>query len=168
MKGCSALVVAIVVLAAMPFPGVAQDQVPQEQFQFTAFQLKHADVAKFVKKLRALLGEGGDVTVCSEKDTNTVFLRARPEKIQQAREILHRIDVGMPKYLTIIPLKHVDAARTSGTLQAILKLIALFGDDDRDIRVIADVRGNSIVIWASEETRQQAKAILHWLDVRDK
>ena len=167
MKGCLVPAVAVA-LVAVPSSGVARDPAPQERFPCAAFQLKHADAARCVRKLRALLGEGSEAAVFPEEDTNSIFIRARPEKNQQAREILHRIDVAVPNYLTIIPLKHADAARTADPLQVILTLAAFFRDDDCEIRVLADVRANSVLILASEETMQEARTILHWLDVQDK
>jgi type II secretory pathway component GspD/PulD (secretin) len=168
MKGCSALPIAIIALTAMPLLGVAQDHVQKEQLRFTPFPLKYAVAANCVKKLRAVLAESGDVAIFSDEGTNTVYLRARPEKIQQAKAILHRLDVGVPNYLTIIPLEHTSAARTADTLQVLLRLTAFFADDDCDIRVTADGSGNTIIISASERTVEQAKKILHWLDVMDK
>ena len=88
MKGCSVPAVALVALVAVPFSGVAQDSAPKERLRFATFQLKHADAARCVRKLRALLGEGSKVAVFPEEDTNTVFIRANPRDLQKAKEVL--------------------------------------------------------------------------------
>jgi len=151
----------------MPLPVRACDQAKQELPRFTTFPLKYADATKSAEKLRSLLREG-DAAVVPDAETNTVFIRARPEKIQNAKEILDRLDVGMPDYLAIIRLKHADAVKTVGTLQVFLMLVTCFDGDDRDIRITADERRNCIIIWASEERMQQAKEIVPWFDVKDK
>jgi len=167
MKGCSLIAVSLVTLATTPVTGIARDRAQQEQARLASFPLKRIQAVLAAKKLRALLGLGNDVAISSDERTNIVFIRARPDKIQQARKILARFDVGVPNYLTIIPLKHASAASTASKLKVILTLEAIFSDD-RDARVTADDRGNTIIISASEETMQHASEILRWLDVKDK
>src|SRR5262249_45757487 len=82
MKGCSLIVVSLVTLATTPVPGIARDRAQQEQARLVAFPLKRVTAVLAAKKLRALLGQGGNVAIFSEEGSNTVFIRARPDKIQ--------------------------------------------------------------------------------------
>jgi hypothetical protein len=143
--------------------GVACDPARQEKPRTIAFALKHGLAIKCSKRLKSLLGEEG-VSIAADEESNTVFIQACPEKLHQAQRILARLDVPLPHYLTVVPLRQFDSARVSNPLQAILRLAAFLRGDESDVRVVVDERNNAIIIAASEETMQLAKDVLHRLD----
>jgi general secretion pathway protein D len=126
-------------------------------------QLKHISATRTAKKLTARLGQERAVTILADEESNTVFIRASADNVQQAKKIIRQLDVWRSTCSFIIPLKHADASTTATALQAILALAALLGDES-DVHVTADQRANSLVIAASEEAVQKLKLILRQLD----
>jgi type II secretory pathway component GspD/PulD (secretin) len=139
----------------LTFPSCAHTHDKPSTF---VMQLKHVDAVEVAKKAEARFREDHDIEVSADETTNTVFVKAPAEKSRQITEKVRGLDV--PTYLCVIPLKHAGAVRAAQKLQGLL------GDDD--VHIYCDVNGNAILISATEKKVQQAKAILHRLDVKHK
>jgi type II secretory pathway component GspD/PulD (secretin) len=150
-----AVVVALMLALGVTFPSCAHTQDKPSTF---VVQLKHVDAVEVAKKAEALFREDHDIEVSADETTNTVFVKAPAEKSRQITEMVRGLDA--PMYLCAIHLKCTDAA------QIAKKLPGLLGDDD--VHIYCDVNGNAILISATEKKVQQAKAILHRLDVKHK
>ncbi len=131
--------------------------------RYVPLPLIHMKVGLVAKKLTAILGT--KVDIFAHEHSNTLFIRGNAENVERCKAIIKQID--MPSHLYVIPLKNASAAKTANTLKAVLDLLAIFGDD-RDVRVIADGRGDSILIYASEEKANEVRKMIPWLDVKVK
>jgi type II secretory pathway component GspD/PulD (secretin) len=127
--------------------------------QLAVFRLKRIGAERMARKLKALLGEDPDIEYITDEPSNTLFLRASPDRIRQAREIIQRLDVPSPSCIYIIPLRYMDATKAAE------KLRALQTDED-EMHITADGRGNNILITASKERVRQAWEVLRRLDVK--
>jgi type II secretory pathway component GspD/PulD (secretin) len=168
MIGYSALAVVLMALGDMPFPDVDLSQTKAEQPQYTDFPLMEADAARCVKKLRRLLGEDGYTRIVSDERTNTVFIKASPEKLQRAKEILDRMDRPSYRSLIVLPLAHTDASTIAPKLQTILAFFAWLADDDRPIMIFEEFSGKKIIFAGSKEAQEQARVLVRLLDVEKK
>jgi type II secretory pathway component GspD/PulD (secretin) len=150
-----AVVAALMLALGVTFPSCAHTQDKPATF---VVQLKHLDAVEVARKAEALFREDHDIEVSADETTNTVLVKAPAEKSRQITEMVRGLDA--PTYLCAIPLKCTDAA------QIAKKLPGLLGDED--IHLYVDVKGNAILISATEEQLEQAKAILRRVDVKYK
>ncbi len=130
--------------------------------QVAAIPLVHVEAAKAAEKLKALLGRNTHIVV--DEDTNTVFVRANADKLEEAKKRIKRLDV--PSYICIVAVHNVDAGEAATVLRLVMMALIYIGDDRR-VHIVAVDRGNMIVV-ASHEKAKQVRNVLSWLDVKTK
>jgi type II secretory pathway component GspD/PulD (secretin) len=126
----------------------------------TTFSLMYIDAGKAAKKLTAVLGKDPGIAIFSDKDSNTVIVRAPVDQLREVKEILENLDAKKDG-LFVIRLKNVEAAHAAKTVKALL-------GDDRDVGLVPDVRTNSVIMWGTTANVKLAKELLQRLDVKDK
>jgi type II secretory pathway component GspD/PulD (secretin) len=128
--------------------------------QTVPLPLCHVNAVKAAKKLSALLGD--DANILADEWSNTVFIRASADKTQKATKTLRLWDV--PSCCHVIRLKKTDANEVATMLRLAVALLTGL-DDDREAHIVADERGNSIIVVASEAKINKVRGILGWLDL---
>jgi len=136
--------------------------------QTIIFELKHVQEATIVKTLSSLFeGQiGKTMTILGDERTNSLIVRANTEQIREISTVLDQLDsnnVRDPESTTavrIIPLKFAQAADLAKTLTT------LFGDKPgKPVKILADVRTNSLVIEADGNKTDEIVRILGQLDI---
>jgi hypothetical protein len=150
--------VVLTVLILLPFQATCYGQEDCRDMnaqQVVPLPLRSADARRAAKKVAAFLGTEGKVV--ADEQTNTIFVRASPERIERVRKVLEQLD--KPSYLYVVAVTKGAAARTAQSLQMLLAVLWLLGDN-REALVVAEGDGDAILIRASEE---KSREIFFWL-----
>jgi len=105
--------------------------------------------------LKTLFHEDADVMILSDQISNTVFIRAPADKIQQARRVLQQLDVQ--GQLMVFQLKNTKAGQIARIIKDLLR-------DNSTIMITADENTNSIIVYASPRNTKRVRTLVQQLD----
>jgi type II secretory pathway component GspD/PulD (secretin) len=112
-----------------------------------------------------------------------LLLRDRPENVRRMREVIHEVDVAAPTdYISeVIPVKYAKASEIAGALNTLGKtgsakspllqrLAKRVPAGDRNfnsepVKVLADERTNSLLVYAGREDMKRIKEVISTLDI---
>ena len=117
--------------------------------------LTYVEADRVANKLKTLFHEDADVMILSDQISNTVFIRAPADKIQQARRVLQQLDVQ--GQLMVFQLKNTKAGQIARIIKDLLR-------DNSTIMITADENTNSIIVYASPRNTKRVRTLVQQLD----
>jgi type II secretory pathway component GspD/PulD (secretin) len=134
---------------------------------FSIYRLKFSDAMQMTKILSAAMDAGDEklVRIVADPTTNSLLIRGAPDQLKAVEAILMRLDVegsgdapARSEFL-IFELKHGEAADTAKLLKELLPR-----KNNSNMRIVADTRTNSILVYAAQDEINFVKTILLRLD----
>lgn len=120
----------------------------QKQSPPVVIPIVRASATSIVKKLEFFLGRDAQVRV--DDETNTIFLRANPIKVQRAREIIEKLDVAPPHGIYVLDL-HGTKARGMATIIRLVFLVRSSFTIEPDIQVTANEQTGRVIFSGTEK-----------------
>ncbi|MDI6871888.1 MAG: secretin N-terminal domain-containing protein [Bacillota bacterium] len=142
---------------------------PAESLRVEVFTLKHAEPAEVRQALSVLVA---DANLALENRSRSILVRGTPEQLEQARQIVARIDVPRPagaeparplaapveepgkKRVEVVTLRFAKAEEVKNALGLVLPANA----------VLAESRTNSLVLNGTPEELAEARRLIDRLD----
>ncbi len=138
---------------------------PEDKVVTQLIPLRYADPEN-IKKLFAPLVSKNSV-ILSYPPTNMLIITDVQSNIQRLAKILTAIDItGIGKEISIVPLQFSDAGTMVKLLDNIFKPVSTKekGAAEETVKLVADDRTNTIVIFASEDDTVKVKNLIRMLD----
>jgi general secretion pathway protein D len=140
---------------------------PSDRLVTRIIPLKYADSDELQRLFIPLLPKGS--VMLSYKDTNMLIVTASLSSIDRLLKIIHAIDApGIGKTISVIPVKHADAAKLVTTLTSIYSARQKEEKKTPDIGMIAhfvaDERTNAVVLLANETETRRVEELIDLLD----
>ncbi len=129
--------------------------------------LKYADADELQRLFIPLLPKGS--VILSYRDTNMLIVTASLSSIDRLVKIINTIDApNIGKTISVIPVRHADAAKLVTTLSSIftarIREDKKSPDTGKMVHFVADERTNAIVILANEVETQRVEELVALLD----
>jgi general secretion pathway protein D len=129
--------------------------------------LKYANSDELQRLFIPLLPKGS--VMLSYKDTNMLIVTASLSSIDRLLKIIHTIDApNIGKSISVIPVKHADAAKLVTTLSSIFT--ARVRDEKKSpdtgmmVHFVADERTNAVVVLANDVETNRVEKLISLLD----
>jgi Bacterial type II/III secretion system short domain len=152
-------------LAARP---CGDDELPGTPSKPVAIPLKYLDSDKVAQRLVGQLDGDGGAKVWSDRQTNTVYVRASPAELHRARAYVDRVDVvTLLPVLRVVPVYVADPDAVARLARLSLALLAAFGDD-RHAWLTADKKSGAIIVSAGSDKAAQVAVLIRALDIGPK
>jgi general secretion pathway protein D len=140
---------------------------PSDRLVTRIIPLKYADANELQRLFVPLLPKGS--VMLSYKDTNMLIVTASLSSIERLLKIIHTIDApGIGKTISVIPVKHADAAKLVTTLTSIysarLKEEKKAPDTGMLAHFVADERTNAVVLLANDVETGRVEELIDLLD----
>ncbi len=171
----------------------ALDQPVEPETQFQVFSLKSTPVAQAAGTIRQFFarrgGLGPAVLAIPEVRTNSLIVRAAPRDMAEVKKLLEQIDTDSTEVISlakVIKLKNSLATELAATLQSainatagrgagktsVLEMLEVDGKDQKiirsgiltDVRLIPDVRTNTLLVSASANSMELIEALIKQFD----
>ncbi|MGV6850787.1 MAG: type II secretion system secretin GspD [bacterium] len=120
--------------------------------------LQHVSAKEIVNVIRQMVSANAQIS--SHEGTNILVITDRRSNVDRLKKIIARIDKTSQSDVEIIPLEHAGASdliRTLGTLNQ-------GAQKGANLKMVADVRSNSIIISGDRAKRIQMRALIGHLD----
>jgi len=140
---------------------------PADRLVTRIIPLKYADSDELQRLFIPLLPKGS--VMLSYRDTNMLIVTASLSSIDRLLKIIHTIDApNIGKTISVIPVKHADAARLVTTLTGIYSARQREEKKAPDMGMmahfVADERTNALVILANEVETRRVEELIELLD----
>ncbi|MDZ7664893.1 MAG: type II secretion system secretin GspD [Desulfotignum sp.] len=140
---------------------------PADRLVTRIIPLKYADSDELQRLFIPLLPKGS--VMLSYRDTNMLIVTASLSSIERLLKIIHTIDApNIGKTISVIPVKHADAARLVTTLTGIYSARQREEKKAPDMGMmahfVADERTNALVILANEVETRRVEELIELLD----
>ncbi|MDT8380061.1 MAG: type II secretion system secretin GspD [Desulfotignum sp.] len=140
---------------------------PSDRLVTRIIPLRYADSDELQRLFIPLLPKGS--VMLSYKDTNMLIVTASLASIERLLKIIHAIDApGIGKTISVIPVKHADAARLVTTLTGIYsarqKEEKKAPEMGMMVHFVADERTNAVVLLANETETLRVEELIDLLD----
>ncbi len=112
----------------------------------------------------ALAARRGTISVTALVKPNAILLIGRPESVQSTVELIRKLDqpVAPASQFKIFPLKHMPASDAQQTITTFFQERGGLGPN---IQVQADVRTNSLIVYASPRDMSEVSYLIEKIDV---
>jgi general secretion pathway protein D len=140
---------------------------PADRLVTRIIPLKYADSDELQRLFIPLLPKGS--VMLSYRDTNMLIVTASLSSIDRLLKIIHTIDApNIGKTISVIPVKHADAAKLVTTLTGIYSARQREEKKAPDMGLmahfVADERTNALVILANEVETRRVEKLIELLD----
>jgi general secretion pathway protein D len=140
---------------------------PSDRLVTRIIPLKYADSDELQRLFIPLLPKGS--VMLSYRDTNMLIVTASLSSIDRLLKIIHAIDApNIGKTISVIPVRHADAARLVTTLTGIYSARQKEEKKAPEMGMIAhfvaDERTNAVVVLASEVETRRVEDLIELLD----
>ncbi|MGM0394615.1 MAG: type II secretion system secretin GspD [Thermodesulfobacteriota bacterium] len=140
---------------------------PADRLVTRIIPLKYADSDELQRLFIPLLPKGS--VMLSYRDTNMLIVTASLSSIDRLLKIIHTIDApNIGKTISVIPVKHADAARLVTTLTGIYSARQREEKKAPDMGLmahfVADERTNALVVLANEVETRRVEELIELLD----
>jgi len=139
---------------------------PEPGLELRVFELTFAEAPELVRFLRPFhVGSPAPWTVDADWRTNTIIVRGTPALVDQAAELIHRLDrpgreAAHSRATKLMPLSRASAVEMA-------ELVArLSRTSFEDLTVVADRRSNTVVLCGPEDQVGSAAALVSDLDAK--
>ncbi len=140
---------------------------PSDRLATRIIPLKYADSDELQRLFIPLLPKGS--VMLSYRDTNMLIVTASLSSIERLLKIIHAIDApNIGKTISVIPVKHADAAKLVTTLSSIYSARQKDEKKAPDMGMmahfVADERTNAVVLLANEVETRRVEELITLLD----
>ncbi len=156
----------------VPEVNAKQDAVPTvgrkgeqggEQTVTRVIQVSNVAAAQLVPILRPLMPQ--EAHLAAYAPTNVLIASGSAVNIDRIVDLVQRIDLSSESENELIPLKHASAGEVERILTALQQSAAKAGTaPGEEVKIIADIRTNSVILSGDKSSRLQLKRILEQLD----
>ncbi len=148
---------------AVPTVG-RQGQEPDSQIVTRVIQVNNVAAAQLVPIMRPLMPQ--EAHLAAYAPTNVLIASGTAANIERMVDLVHRIDLSSETENELIPLKHASASEVERILNALQQSAAKAagGAPGEEVKIIADVRTNSVLLSGDKSSRNHLKRLIQQLD----
>lgn len=144
---------------------------PADKSDLHIFTLKHVEATDVAKSLQAVFGDANKaIRIVADPQTNSVLVSAPDRDLENIKNLIAQLDIDVVQKkpaesapakpdIRIFPLKNAAAAEMTATLKAV------FGGADKALRIVAEERTNSVIVYGPADVLTSMEAALSRLDV---
>jgi general secretion pathway protein D len=144
---------------------------PSDKPDMRIFTLKHVEATDVAKTIQAVFGDASKaIRIVADPQTNSILVSAPDQDVEIIKNLISQLDIAVaPKKaadnapvkpdVRIFALKNAPAAEMAATFKAV------FGSTDKTLRIVADERTNSLIVYGPADVLTTMEAVLGRLDV---
>lgn len=138
---------------------------PEDKVVTQLVRLKYADPDNIKKVFAPLVSKNS--VILSYPPTSMLIVTDVYSNIKRLSKIINAIDIaGVGREISIVPLKNAEAKNLVKIVETIFKPVGKKKKDaaDDEVKLVADERTNTLVVFASEDNTKRISALIQMLD----
>jgi general secretion pathway protein D len=133
------------------------------EFVTQIIQLQNVSATKLIPVLRPLVPQEGHMA--AYQDSNVIVISDTADNIKKIMEIISTIDKGSNQEIEIVHLENASAEELVTIVNKVLNPKAADpANTEEQISLVAESRGNNIIITGAEQARMRVKVLIQQLD----